>query len=90
MGNRAPTRGSRIFTRLGILAVFTVGSFLPVAPLPGAQKQKLENSYKEWLERDVAYFITRDERNAFLKLTSNGERDQFIKNLWVVRSPNPS
>jgi GWxTD domain-containing protein len=89
LGNRAPTRGSGIFTRLGIIAVFAAGSFLPVTPLSGAQKQKLEKNYKEWLERDVVYFITKDERNTFLKLTTDEARDQFIQNFWELRNPNP-
>jgi len=30
----------------------------------GAQKKaKLEKSYREWLERDVTYIITKDERD---------------------------
>ena len=53
------------------------------------QKQKLEKNYKEWLERDVAYLITSDERKAFLKLATNDARDQFIENFWELRNPNP-
>jgi GWxTD domain-containing protein len=91
LGNSAPTRGSRIFTRLGIIAVFAMGSFLPVTPLSGAQKQKqkLEKNYKEWLERDVVYFITKDERATFLNLASDEARDEFIDNFWRVRNPEP-
>ena len=36
----------------------------------------------------MAYFITREERNAFLKLTSDEERDQFIQNFWELHNPN--
>ena len=66
------------------------GLFLSVAVLPaGAQKQKLEKSYKEWLERDVAYIITKEERNAFLRLPTDDARDQFIQNFWELRNPTP-
>jgi GWxTD domain-containing protein len=54
-----------------------------------AQKQKLEKNYKEWLERDVAYLITREERKAFLNLATDEQRDQFIQNFWELRNPTP-
>src|SRR6266849_2554558 len=66
------------------------GLFLSVVAKPTAsQKQKLEKSYKEWLERDVAYFITKEERNGFLKLPTDDARDQFIQNFWELRNPTP-
>lgn len=52
-------------------------------------KKKLEKHYKEWLERDVAYIITKDERDAFGKLNSDDERDKFIQEFWEIRNPSP-
>jgi GWxTD domain-containing protein len=54
-----------------------------------AQKQKLEKNYRDWLERDVAYLITKEERDTFLKLTSDAARDKFIQQFWDIRNPNP-
>jgi len=68
-----------------ILSLLPLGGARPAT----AQKQKLEKNYKEWLERDVAYFITKDERNTFLNLTSNEQRDHFIENFWELRNPTP-
>ncbi len=74
----------------GAALLLISGLFLSVAaPLVTAQKQKLEKSYQEWLERDVAYIITREERNTFLKLTTDDARDQFIQNFWELRNPTP-
>jgi GWxTD domain-containing protein len=70
------------------LAISSLFASVAVSPA-AAQKQKLEKSYKEWLERDVAYIINRDERNSFLKLTTDEARDQFIQNFWELRNPNP-
>ena len=72
------------------VVTFLVSSLLPlaVARPAAAPKQKLEKSYKEWLERDVAYIITSDERKAFLKLTTNDARDEFIQNFWELRNAN--
>jgi GWxTD domain-containing protein len=77
--------------RLGRVVPLLVCSLLPLAGTrpPAAQKQKLEKNYKEWLDRDVAYFITKEERNEFLKLTTNDARDQFIQNFWKLRNPTP-
>ena len=60
------------------------------------QKQKmkktlkeLEGPYRTWLEEDVVYIITPDERSAFLQLETNEEREQFIEQFWLRRSSNP-
>jgi len=52
------------------------------------KKQKLEKNYRDWLERDVAYIITKDERDAFLKLTADEAREQFIETFWEIRNPS--
>lgn len=41
------------------------------------------------MDRDVAYIISRDEREAFFKLSSDAERDTFIEHFWAIRNPNP-
>jgi GWxTD domain-containing protein len=51
------------------------------------KKQKLEKNFRDWLERDVAYIITKDERDEFVHLTTDQERDKFIEQFWEVRNP---
>jgi len=60
------------------------------------QKQKmkktlkeLDNSFKTWLNEDVVYIISPEERTAFLQLATNEEREQFIEQFWLRRSSNP-
>jgi GWxTD domain-containing protein len=48
-----------------------------------------EADYKRWLNRDAKYIVTEPERNAFLKLSTNDEREQFIENFWLRRDPTP-
>lgn len=55
----------------------------------GQKPQKLEKNYREWLERDVAYLINKDEREAFRRLATNEARDKFIEDFWEIRNPNP-
>jgi len=60
------------------------------------QKQKarkalkeLDTQYRQWLGEDVIYIISPEERNAFLQLDTNEEREQFIEQFWLRRSSNP-
>src|SRR5204863_6047562 len=51
--------------------------------------KELDSAYRQWLTEDVTYIISPDERNAFLKLDTNEEREQFIEQFWLRRSSNP-
>ncbi|HVP43286.1 MAG TPA: GWxTD domain-containing protein [Terriglobales bacterium] len=51
--------------------------------------KELEGPYKKWLSQDVVYIITDEEKGAFLRLSNNEERDQFIEQFWLRRDPTP-
>src|SRR5438874_1059244 len=51
--------------------------------------KELDSAYRQWLTEDVTYIISPDERNAFLQLDTNEEREQFIEQFWLRRSSNP-
>ena len=50
---------------------------------------ELSKTYKKWLDEDVRWIITDQEREAFLKLSNDEERDQFIEQFWQRRNPTP-
>jgi GWxTD domain-containing protein len=50
----------------------------------------LTEPYKKWLEEEVAYIISPVEKDVFLKLRSDRERDLFIAAFWNHRDPIPS
>jgi GWxTD domain-containing protein len=52
-------------------------------------KQEVSGSYKKWLNEDVAYIITDEERAAFKQLSNDEERDNFIEAFWQRRDPTP-
>ncbi|MFN7993725.1 MAG: GWxTD domain-containing protein [Bryobacteraceae bacterium] len=52
-----------------------------------AAKSKLPKQYDKWLNQEVVYIITDEERKAFLQLLSDGEREKFIQDFWDVRNP---
>jgi len=51
--------------------------------------KELDTQYKQWLNEDVIYIISPEERQAFLQLDTNEEREQFIEQFWLRRSSNP-
>ena len=54
-----------------------------------AVRQELKGAYKTWLNQDVAYIISDEERKAFKNLSNDEERDAFIEQFWLRRNPNP-
>jgi len=54
-----------------------------------ALKQELSKPYKKWLDEDVVYIITDEERAAFKQLSNDEERDNFIEAFWQRRDPTP-
>jgi len=95
---------SEVFKKVVLAAVLLlVGSSLALAqktkgtPVPDTDpnskarnvKPELKDAYKKWLNNDVPYIITREERKAFLALATDDERENFIENFWRRRDPNP-
>jgi GWxTD domain-containing protein len=56
-------------------------------PSPKAEPEV--SPYTRWLEEDVAYIIRPEERDAFLRLETDAERAEFIKQFWLSRDPTP-
>jgi GWxTD domain-containing protein len=51
--------------------------------------KELNHQYKKWLDEDVVYIISNEERSAFVHLQTNEEREQFIEAFWQRRNPDP-
>jgi GWxTD domain-containing protein len=45
--------------------------------------------YQRWLNEEVVYIITDEERRAFRSLTTDEEREKFIEQFWLRRDPTP-
>ncbi|HEY7183641.1 MAG TPA: GWxTD domain-containing protein [Blastocatellia bacterium] len=54
-----------------------------------ADKEKLKSVYKRWIDEDVRWIITDDERKVFNNLKNDDEREQFIEQFWFRRDPDP-
>ncbi|HWT02361.1 MAG TPA: GWxTD domain-containing protein [Pyrinomonadaceae bacterium] len=53
------------------------------------QKPEVPKAYRDWVDKDVTYIITPQEKDAFKKLKTNEEREQFIEMFWRRRDPDP-
>ena len=51
--------------------------------------QPLPAAYQHWLDEDVRWIITDDERGTFNKLTTDDERRHFVEQFWLHRDPTP-
>ena len=85
-----------------LLALFTV-AVAPLAAQPPEKgkpaqdptnkvrnvKSEAKEVYKKWLDNDVAYIITNEEKKAFKALATDEERENFIEQFWRRRDPNP-
>ncbi len=61
-----------------------------LSPWAGAQgKTVLPEKYKKWLDEEVVYIITSRERDVFLRLQTDKEREIFIQAFWKHRDPTP-
>ncbi len=75
---------------------FALLMLLWLSPCLGAQRQVAQNElgsgsyYQRWLEEDVYWIITGEERDVFTKLKTDEERDAFIEQFWARRDPDPS
>jgi GWxTD domain-containing protein len=54
-----------------------------------ALRQELSKTYRKWLDEDVRWIITDEEKSAFMQLSNDEERDQFIEAFWQRRDPTP-
>lgn len=70
-----------------IFSLFVLSIF--ILPLYSLSEKDLPPKYRKWLEEEVVYIITKAEREIFLQLQTDRERDIFIEAFWKQRDPIP-
>jgi GWxTD domain-containing protein len=53
------------------------------------KKELMSKESRDWLNKDVRWIITDEEKKAFMQLSNEEEREQFIEAFWDRRNPNP-
>ncbi len=60
---------------------------------PEAKKEgkrpALSEKYRKWLNEEVVYIVSENERDVFRNLRTDAERENFIKMFWTRRDPSP-
>jgi GWxTD domain-containing protein len=85
-----PTGPSRAWTPLLGSVALTAIATVALAAWPQQPADRAEPSpYARWLNEDVVYIATEEERTAFQKLASEEERKMFIEQFWRRRDPTP-
>lgn len=77
------SRSAGIAPWLSVPVVFT----LVVCAAPAWQQM---TRFDRWLNEEAVYIIPPTERNSFLALRSDEERQQFINQFWARRDPDPA
>ncbi|MFB3778824.1 MAG: GWxTD domain-containing protein [Bryobacteraceae bacterium] len=74
----------------GLGAVVLSGvAALRVEAAPALAGKELPIHYQRWLDQDVGYIISDEERSALLQLKTDEERAGFIEQFWLKRDPTP-
>jgi len=73
--------------------LFALSFLLACLSFAFAQKKispkDLPVTYRKWLEEEVVYIITPKEKDVFLQLETDREREIFIDAFWKQRDPDP-
>jgi GWxTD domain-containing protein len=69
--------------------VFLVWSNLALALAEKKSIKDIPPHYRAWLQDEVVFIISNEEKDAFLQLNNDQERDQFIARFWELRNPTP-
>lgn len=72
---------------VGIVLIWGSAASLPAQAAPSPE---LPEKYRKWLEEETAVIISPMERDVFLKLVTDKERDLFIDAFWRQRDPAPA
>ncbi len=57
--------------------------------IPLSSKTDKNVVYRSWVNNDVRYIITNQERQTFDALKTDDERESFIEQFWLRRDPTP-
>lgn len=75
---------------LAVMLVVMSLSGVGLSAPPQRSVKDLSPTYRKWLEEEVVYIITPKEKEVFLKLDNDRERELFIEAFWKQRDPNPN
>ena len=76
-------------SRLRSIVLVVVGILITGQSLHAVSVKQLPPVYRHWLTEEVNYIIESQERDEFLTLKTDAERDAFMQSFWASRNPDP-
>jgi GWxTD domain-containing protein len=73
----------------GILTITAAVALVAWQAAPADNSLPQSSPYRLWLNEDVAYIATDQERADFNSLQTDKEREHFIEQFWLRRDPTP-
>ena len=88
---RIPSQRSSALTLATLFFVFSLTALAQKDEKKPAQLQKEEqlDYFKKWLEEDVVYIITPEEKEVLTSLTTEEEKEHFVEQFWRRRDSDP-
>jgi GWxTD domain-containing protein len=71
------------------LSLIFLLSLVSAIPADKKKSSDLPEQHRKWLEEEVPYIIKPLEKDVFLQLRTNKEREIFIEAFWKQRDPTP-
>lgn len=84
-----PYRPFGVIVAVGLSLCF-VGGAQQSKDRQRSEEQEASKYYEKWLNQDVLYIITDEERAVFEKLSTFDEKDRFIEQFWFRRDSDPA
>ncbi len=81
-------KGYLMKSRNALLSLLFLLAALPAVAAAQTVKD-LPPKYKKWLQEEVVYIISPKEKDVFVQLSNDREREIFIEAFWKARNPNP-
>ncbi len=75
---------------LGLLIIAFTFPHLCLGSQTKKKPEELSPIFRKWLEEEVVYIISSKEKDIFLQLETDRERQIFMDAFWRIRDPNPS
>lgn len=72
-----------------ITILFMAGAVFAQSPALKPANASLPKIYQKWVDEDVSYIASPEEKQAFVALKDDAERDEFVRQFWLRRDPTP-
>ncbi len=78
-----------LMSQFFIPAILLVLSMASPLNCENQNPRALPEKYRKWLEQEVVYIISQNEKEVFRSLITDEQREDFVRNFWKRHDPSP-